>query len=73
MNVFLNPFHVLILLIGLPLFFTPTLIAGRRQAEHYWWIALANLLAGGTGAGWVVVLIWALNARPRATSTLLAH
>ena len=57
--------HVLLLIPFLVLFFVPTWIAGRRRAEHYWWIGLSNLVVAGTGVGWVVVLIWALHDRPR--------
>jgi len=57
--------HAFLLLPFLLLFFIPTFIAGRRRAEHYWWIALSNLVVGGTGVGWVVVLIWALHSQPQ--------
>ena len=61
----LTPIHLIVLLIALPVYFLPTLIAGWRKAEHYWWIAIVNLLTGGTGAGWFVALLWAsVDQRP---------
>jgi hypothetical protein len=52
-------------LVVLAIHFLPTWFAGRRNAEHYWWIFAANLFLGWTIIGWVAVLIWALNARSR--------
>lgn len=64
-----TPIHLLIVLPLFALFFIPTLIAGSRRAQHYYWILLANVVAGGTGVGWIVVLIWALYDRPRSPLT----
>ena len=66
---FYTPLHAILLLPLLLLFFTPTFIAGRRRAEHYWWIALSNLVVGATGVGWVVVLIWALHSESRTLAS----
>ena len=49
------------------IYFVPTWIARRRHAEHFRWIVLANVVAGCTGAGWIVALIWALYAPQRTT------
>jgi len=64
MRELMSPWHLIILLFALPMVFLPTLIAGSRKAEHYWWIALTNLLAGGTGIGWLIALVWALKDQP---------
>ncbi len=60
----LNPVHFFFLFFALPVFFLPVLIAGMRRAQHYWWIALTNLLAGATGIGWLIALVWALRDQP---------
>ena len=64
-------FHVLLVGVLASLFIAffliPSWIARWRNAEHFGWIVLANLVAGGTGAGWIVVLIWALYDRARTT------
>ena len=61
-----TPTHVLILLPLFVLFFLPTFVAGWRKTKHYWFIAIANLLVGGTGLGWIAALIWAVYDRPHA-------
>jgi uncharacterized SAM-binding protein YcdF (DUF218 family) len=54
---------LLVAALFIALFLIPTWVARRRKAEHFWWIVLANVVVGGTGAGWVIVLIWALHER----------
>lgn len=41
--------------------FIPTIIAFRRDHSNRWPILVVNLAFGGTGVGWLAVLIWALN------------
>ena len=55
---------VLPLLIGLGLYFLPTIIAVAFRKRHALWIALVNILAGWTLIGWVVAVTWSL-AGPR--------
>jgi Superinfection immunity protein len=42
----------------------PSLIALRRKHEHQVAIIFLNLLAGWTGIGWIVVLVWATGRKP---------
>jgi hypothetical protein len=42
----------------------PTLIALRRKHEHRVAITFLNLLAGWTGIGWIVALVWATGRKP---------
>jgi hypothetical protein len=63
-------FVSVMVLASIALYFLPTWVAGKRNVEHYWWIVLANLIAGGTGVGWVVVLIWAVYAPPLPSKEL---
>ena len=61
------PILVLVLL-GIAAFvihFLPTFIAWRRHVEPFVWILLINLFFGWTLIGWIVALVWALQARPR--------
>ncbi len=51
---------IIFLCVAFYIFFIPARIARRRNVIHYKWIVLANVVAGATGAGWVLVLIWAL-------------
>ncbi len=53
----------LAILIGLSLYFLPTIIVeirGTEQAARVIWV---NLIFGWTGLGWVAALIWALIKR----------
>jgi hypothetical protein len=50
------PFAVL----GLGVYFLPTIIAAARRARGLVGIILLNLFAGWTGIGWVIALIWSL-------------
>jgi hypothetical protein len=68
MGFFLGLPLLVLILIGVAAFvihFLPTFVAYNRQVENFWWIFLINFLFGWTLIGWVVALVWALNARPR--------
>jgi hypothetical protein len=58
---------LVVLVVGLALYFLPTLIAGFRQHHNAAAIFALNLLLGWTFLGWVVALVWSLTAveRPR--------
>lgn len=53
---------ILPLLIGLALYFLPTIIAVAFKKRHAVWIVLVNALTGWTFIGWVVALTWSLAA-----------
>lgn len=53
---------VIILLVLLPLYVAPALIAIIREHPNRWAILVANLLLGVTGIGWIGCLIWSLTA-----------
>ncbi len=55
-------FVLLIVVIGLIIFFIPTIVAFRRGHPNRWPILLINAVFGGTGLGWFGALIWASNA-----------
>lgn len=48
-------------LLLLALFVLPSFIAFRREHPNRWLILAINIFLGGTGIGWGVALIWALN------------
>ena len=52
----------LMLAIGVALYFLPLIIASIREHPSAVAISALNLLAGWTLIGWVVSLVWALNA-----------
>jgi Superinfection immunity protein len=47
-------------LLGLALYFLPTIIAAARRAKNLVVILLVNIFAGWTGVGWIVALVWSL-------------
>ncbi len=47
-------------LIGLGLYFLPTIIAAARHHNHLLPIVLVNIFAGWTFIGWIVALVWSL-------------
>ena len=48
-------------LLLLALFVLPSFIAFRKEHPNRWLILAINIFLGGTGIGWGVALIWALN------------
>lgn len=61
---------VLVVLLGAG-FFLPTILAFRREHPNRWLIFVLNVAFGATFVGWVIALIWALNAahKPRVGSS----
>ena len=51
-------------LVGLALYFLPTIIAAARHAKNLVAILLVNILLGWTGLGWVVALVWSFVDAP---------
>jgi len=51
-------------LLGLALYFLPTIIAAARRAKNLVVILLVNIFAGWTGVGWIVALVWSLVDAP---------
>ena len=50
------PFAIL----GLGVYFLPTIIGAVRHAKGIVGIILVNIFAGWTGVGWIIALIWSL-------------
>ena len=52
---------VFAVLVGLLIFFLPTIIAARRKHAYLWIIVALNVIGGlFAGLGWVAALIWAV-------------
>ncbi len=51
-------------LIGLALYFLPTIIAAARRAKNLVVILLVNIFAGWTVIGWIVALVWSIVDAP---------
>jgi len=57
---------VIWLIVLLPLYFFPWIVAISRDHHNRTAIAVLNLLLGWTFIGWVAALVWACTATPRA-------
>jgi len=56
-------FHLLFMLVfavvGLGVYFVPTIVAVARKHEQTGLVFLVNVLAGWSGIGWILTLLWA--------------
>lgn len=59
---------VLLLIIGLALYFVPGIIAGARGHNNFVAILVLNLFLGWTLLGWVGALVWACMNDVRGTA-----
>jgi ABC-type transport system involved in cytochrome c biogenesis permease component len=56
----LSIWHLIILVIVLPLTFAPTIIAFMRHHNYKWIVLAVQILLSWTGIGWIAALIWAI-------------
>lgn len=56
---------VLMLCVGVPVYFLPTMVAIRVEHHNSTAIAALNLLLGWTFLGWALALVWALTKPKR--------
>ena len=55
---------LLIITIGGIVFFLPSIIAAKRNISGLGYFIVFNLIFGGTGIGWIILLIYACVANP---------
>lgn len=55
-----GPWELGLILLVLPLYLTPTIVAAVRKSKNITGIVLLNILAGWTFFGWVGALVWAI-------------
>ena len=53
-------FLIIVLVIVLPIWFAPTIVAVVRKHPQTVWIVLIDFFLGWTGIGWLGALIWSL-------------
>ncbi len=53
---------ILIVILLIYVYFFPTDIANKRNAEHVTGIFILNLFLGWTLVGWVIALVWAVSS-----------
>lgn len=49
--------------VAIYIYFLPSIIAGGKKGVD--WMFILNLLFGGTGIGWFILLVWALSAEKK--------
>jgi uncharacterized membrane protein len=54
----------LLILMGLVIYFFPTIIARSKKKRNAVAIFAVNLFLGWTLVGWVIALVWALTVEP---------
>jgi hypothetical protein len=57
-------FEVITSVIGLAMYFLPTIIAIVKKKDNVMAIGALNFFIGWTMIGWIVCLVWALMAGP---------
>lgn len=63
----------LLILIVLPLYFLPTIIASTRHHPNAWGIFIVNLVLGWTFLGWVGSLVWAFYSGSKPSPTVIVN
>jgi len=46
-------------------FFLPSIIAFIRKIEYPWMVLAINIVCGGTGIVWLVLLFWSMTAESK--------
>jgi hypothetical protein len=63
----------LILLLFIPFYFLPAIIAKSRKNPNTTGIFILNLLLGWTVLGWIGTLVWAFSSGPKPTPTVVVN
>jgi len=64
---------MLILVLFIPLYFLPSIVAGSRKHPNVGPIVVVNLLLGWTFIGWVGALIWGLSSTGTQGTTVVVN
>jgi RsiW-degrading membrane proteinase PrsW (M82 family) len=59
----LAPFNLILLAVGIGVYFLPTMLALYRNCHSTSWIVIVNVLLGWTIVGWFAVLGWAASGK----------
>ena len=60
---------LILLLIGLAIYFLPSIVASKRNAPRTGAIIALNIFLGWTLVGWVIALVWAIAETPPEVPT----
>jgi Superinfection immunity protein len=59
----LAPFNLILLFVGIAVYFAPTMLALFRNCHATSWIVMVNVLAGWTIVGWFAAIGWAATGK----------
>ena len=63
----------LLILLIVPLYFLPTIIANSRKSANSSGVFVLNFLLGWTILGWIGALIWAVTSSPKQATTVIVN
>ena len=69
----MNETQDLSILLGLAIYFIPTIIAFIRGHASKWGIMLVNLILGFTGIGWLFALIWSVSNKGQCNVVVVSN
>ncbi len=70
MSDLIQPWHIIVLVLLLALYFAPSIVATRRSCKATDGIVIVNLFLGWTFVGWVVALAWAASGETKPKTKL---
>ncbi|MBU2818326.1 superinfection immunity protein, partial [Acidithiobacillus ferrooxidans] len=47
-------------ILGLLIYFIPSIIAAARHHEHFLWVLILNIVLGWSGIAWIALIVWAI-------------
>ena len=52
-------------ILGLFIYFIPSIIAAARHHEHFLWVLVLNIVLGWSGIAWMILIVWAILGERR--------
>jgi hypothetical protein len=52
-------------ILGLLIYFVPSIIAAARHHEHFLWVLILNIVLGWSGIAWIALIVWAILGERR--------
>ena len=52
-------------ILGLLIYFIPSIIAAARHHEHFLWVLILNIVLGWSGIAWIILMVWAILGERR--------
>ena len=52
-------------ILGMFIYFIPSIIAAARHHEHFLWVLVLNIVLGWSGIAWMILIVWAILGERR--------